>query len=364
MEYSSGIIQGAQKVVVYGPEGIGKSFFASKFPRPIFEDTEGSTKHMDVKRTPTSSSWTMIFEHINHFKANPFDLDTYVLDTADWAEKLSKEYLCSANKVKSIEAFGYGKGYTYLAEEVGRLLNALTDLIELGINVTIVAHATMRKFEQPDELGSFDRWEMKLEKKVFPLFKEWADMILFANYKTYVVNVDGQGATKGINKVQGGQRVMFTTHHPCWDAKNRHDLLPELPFDFDEIKHCIPVRGTAAPITRSVPPVTKTAEPVTNTAAPQTNSTPPVQTNTNRKPANWDDIDKSEQPKVPKALADLMKENDVSVQEIQQVVAYKGYYPIDTPIYKYDPDFINGVLIGAWPQVYKMIITERENVPF
>ena len=35
---------------------------------------------------------------------------------------------------------------------------------------------------------------------------------------------------------------MYTTHHNCWDAKNRHDLLDKLPFDFDEIRHCIPVR--------------------------------------------------------------------------------------------------------------------------
>ena len=55
----------------------------------------------------------------------------------------------------------------------------------------------MRKFEQPDELGAYDRWELKLDKNTAPLVKEWADMVLFANYKTVVVNVDGQGALKG-----------------------------------------------------------------------------------------------------------------------------------------------------------------------
>ena len=33
----------AQKVVIYGPEGIGKSTFAAHFPNPLFIDTEGST---------------------------------------------------------------------------------------------------------------------------------------------------------------------------------------------------------------------------------------------------------------------------------------------------------------------------------
>ncbi len=39
------------KVVIYGPEGIGKtSIIASQFPNPVFIDTEGSTNNMDVGR--------------------------------------------------------------------------------------------------------------------------------------------------------------------------------------------------------------------------------------------------------------------------------------------------------------------------
>ena len=50
MEIIKGVIPCAKKVVVYGPEGIGKSTFASKFPDPVFIDTEGSTNSMDVAR--------------------------------------------------------------------------------------------------------------------------------------------------------------------------------------------------------------------------------------------------------------------------------------------------------------------------
>ena len=52
MQITRGKIESAQKCVIYGPEGIGKSYFASKFPNPVFIDTEGSTKHMDVARLP------------------------------------------------------------------------------------------------------------------------------------------------------------------------------------------------------------------------------------------------------------------------------------------------------------------------
>ena len=66
---------------------------------------------------------------------------------------------------------------------------------------------------------------------------------------------------------------------------------------------------------------------------------------------------------VPVALADLMKTNGVKVEEIQRVVAIRGYYPDNTPIEKYDPGFIDGVLVGAWDQVFAMIQDER-NLPY
>jgi hypothetical protein len=58
---------------------------------------------------------------------------------------------------------------------------------------------------------------------------------------------------------------------------------------------------------------------------------------------------------IPPALAQLMMEYQVTEAQIQMVVAQKGYYPAQTPIRNYDPQFIDGVLIAAWPQVYNMI---------
>jgi len=353
VQISRGVIVGAQKIVIYGPEGIGKSSFAAKFPNAVFIDTEGSTKHMDVARLPKPTSWTMLVEQVKYFKANPTACDTLIIDTVDWAEQLCMADICAKAQKKGIEDFGYGKGYVYLAEEFGRLLNLLEDLIELGINIVLVAHAQMRKFEQPDELGAYDRWELKLQKKTAPMVKEWADMVLFANYKTYVVNVDGQGVDKGTNKARGGKRVIYTTHHPCWDAKNRHDLLSEIPLDYDEIGPLIITRGTTKP-----QPAQQQTEPA------------PVQEiqfiDSTEDPAPWDVPVVDEMANVPKNLADLMKANNVTVAEIQQAVASRGYYPADTPIQNYDPRFIDGVLVGAWEQVFKIIKGFRydSEIPF
>jgi len=374
-----GKINGPQKIVIYGPEGIGKSTFASQFPSPVFIDTEGSTKHMDVARTPRPSSWSMLLDQVEYFRKTPGEYKTLVIDTADWAEQLCVNHLVAKapnareHGLGGIEGFGYGKGYTYLAEEFGRLLNLLEDVILAGMNVAITAHAQMRKFEQPDEVGSYDRWELKLQKKTAPLLKEWADMVLFANYKTYVVNVDGKGTQKGKNKVQGGRRVMYTAHHNCWDAKNRHGLPEELPFAYDEIAHCIVASKASGPMDHPVSPketkTVKVDEPVDMALTPKSASDK-LTTETYKEIKHIFPDQNAKTPTaiplpdgIPRALQDLMRENNVTTDEIQKAVASKGYYPKDTPIKNYDPAFVAGVLVGAWQQVYKMIQEMRE-LPF
>lgn len=196
-----GKLGGAMKVVIYGPKGIGKSTLAAKFPRPLFIDTEGSTRHMDVQRTERPTSWAMLLELVRCIKADPGLCSTLVIDTADWAEQLCITSICDSKRISGIEDMGYGKGYVYVAEEFGRLLNLLEEAVDNGIHVVLTAHAMMRKFEQPDEMGAYDRWELKLQKKTAALVKEWADLLLFANYKTLSVAVDDKGKKF---KPQGG----------------------------------------------------------------------------------------------------------------------------------------------------------------
>lgn len=229
---TKGKIETAKKVVIYGAEGIGKSTLASQFPDPVFIDTEGSTKELDVARYPTPSSWSDIFDYVEDF-AQEMPGRTLVIDTADWTEQLCSKYVCKSLRVNGIEDVGYGKGYTYMKEEFAKLLKQCSALVDRGVNVVFTAHAQMRKFEQPDEMGAYDRWEMKLSKQCSPLLKEWADIVLFCNYKTSLIT-DQNTKSK---KATGGKRVMYASHHPCWDAKNRYGLPDQMNMDFGEIAH-------------------------------------------------------------------------------------------------------------------------------
>ena len=292
------------RLVIYGAEGVGKSTFASQADGSVFFDLENGTDQMDVARFPKAETWEGLLSMLGEVAKMPTLCKTVIVDTADKAEIMCIDYILNKYKKSGIEEFGYGKGYTYLAEEYGRLLEALDAVIAAGVNVIVTAHAKMRKFEQPDEMGAYDRWEMKLSKQVAPLVKEWCDALLFVNYKTYVVTTESNA-----KKAQGGKRVMYATHHPCWDAKNRHGLPDEMDLDFDLVRH---IFGEGA------------------------------------KPKTLPEETMSK-------IIRMLNEAEIEEIDIQKLVAVKGHYPESTPIDLYSEEFVNRWLFPNWERIVTTI---------
>ena len=402
MKITRGKIPGAMKIVIYGPEGIGKSTFASQFPDPVFIDTEDSTKNMDVRRFDKPSSWAMLKSQVQYVISNPEVCRTLVLDTADWAEQLEISDLLKESQRTGIEDFGYGKGYTYSAERFGALLDLLSEVTKKGIHVVVTAHAQLRKIELPEEMGAYDHWELKTSKKAAPMLREWADAVFFANYKITVVNVDNQGAQKGKNKAQGGRRVMYTAHTPFWDAKNRWGLPDELPFTYDSIRHVIEdSTAPAAPVPMPEPeplnpeppmppapePVREAPEPAPEAPAPMPKPpAPPLPAEMQRAaeaaaapvppeavpaPAAAGAPPGNNEPdaRIPKNLRDLMIADGITEWDIQNICESKGYVPFGSRIWDYEtinPGLVDGGIVGNWESVVRQIREMNKNaeVPF
>ena len=379
-EITNGKQNKAIKTVIYGVEGIGKSSLAAKFPDPLFIDTEGSTSRMEVKRYPKPTSAQMLWDEITEIiKTKP--CKTLVIDTFDWAERLIIQSICEASQKKSITSFGYGDGFVQLEEQVGRFLNLLSDVIDVAnINVVITAHAKITSFSAPDADNSYDRYEMKLGNKTTAktsnMLKEWADMVLFCNYQTFVIAKSEQNSKK--HKATGGQRVMYTIHNPAWDAKNRFGLPEVLPLDFKSIAHLFSdnyeVKATEQikeqqpqPIATNTVTTAQQTEPAEQPNSEVNNWTTNTDTHlsidSTWKPTPYTDEEEAIMAELPKALTDLMKSKQVHPSEIQHAVSIKGYFTKDTPIKNYDPEFIQGCLIGAWPAVMELIQTDRD-LPF
>lgn len=312
------IIEGKEtrplKIVIYGPEGIGKSTFASQFPDPLFIDTEGGTSNLNIRRIKCNKSWNELISIVKEIHDNPNICKTVVLDTADWSEFLCINAVCEKYRKNNIEDFGFGKGYVYLLDEYSKLLTLLDQLIEVGINVVITAHAKPRKFELPEEQGAFDRYEMKLTRQVAPLIKEWCDALFFVNYKIYVVTTENNS-----KKAQGGKRVLYTTHNPTYDAKNRFNLPEELELNFASIQHLFEQPIVRKEIARFPDP-----RDITSVA-------------------------------VVERLKKMIADSGIADVDLQKVVAAKGHYQDSEPIDNYSDDFITRWIIPNWKKIIETI---------
>ncbi len=304
LKISKGKVTRPLRVVIDGVEGIGKTTFAAQFPEPLFIDLEKGSDSMDVARTQTPGTWEELIQLVNEVAADPSVCKTLVVDTGDWAEHLCEDYVCRKQQVNGIEDIGYGKGYTYLRETFADFLKALDSVIDAGVNVVLCCHTQIRKFELPDEQGAYDRYELKLSKQVSPLVREWCDIQLFANFKTYVIATDNKN-----HKGTGGtKRVMYASHTASWDAKNRHGLPDEMDFDFKSIAHLF----------------TGNSETKNEKSALET-------------------------------VYDLMKQDGISNEELQKLVSEKGKYPIETPIENYEEKFLRNWVIKYWSNIVALI---------
>lgn len=218
------------EMVIYGTEGIGKSTLASNTPKPLFIDLEGGSNQLDVMRmSERPKDWSEFLEQIKFVRDNPDVCDTLVIDTADAAENLAIDFVLTTNHLETLNS-SYAKGSNLLYEEFIKLTKLLDEVRDKRINIVVISHARMRKVELPEETGSYDRYELKLQNKTAPILKEWCDCQLFLNYKTIVEKVNDT------YKAYGGERVMYTTHRTTWDAKNRYGLEDELPLDYKYIE--------------------------------------------------------------------------------------------------------------------------------
>lgn len=236
MKISKGKKPRAVRTVIYGTEGIGKSTLVSYFPQPLYIDTEDGTLQLDVNRFDEIKKWKDITDAVDYVLANDTICKTLVVDTADKAEQMLIDDILSKNKDKaSIEDFGYGKGYTMIQERFqSELLNRLDKVIAHHINVVVVAHSIVKTITPPDS-DPYDHWELKCSRKVSPILKEWADMLLFCNWSFTVVQDDFK---KG-KALGAGKRVIYANHKSQYDAKNRYGLPDEMPLKYESIKAVI-----------------------------------------------------------------------------------------------------------------------------
>lgn len=219
-----------QKIIIYGVPGIGKTTFAGTFPKPILLRTEDGAAALDIPTFPARVTRMSDFNEVFKALNGKHDFKTLIIDSLDWLEPLVfQSVIDEHNREKpsdlknSIEAFGYGKGYVKAKELWQRFFTKLDKLQERGMSIVAIAHAAAVIFEAPDA-DPYQRYSLKMNKHSAALWMEWADMILFLNYKTSVIKGES-GKLKGKGH---GERVIFTQERPAYQAKSRWPLDEEI----------------------------------------------------------------------------------------------------------------------------------------
>lgn len=205
------------RVLIYGPDKVGKTTFAAAAPAPIFIGAEEGTAALDVARFPQPRRFADVLEGVAELQRAPHDYRTVALDSLDWIEPLIWRAVCDEAKKRSIEDLRWGRGYLAAADKWRELLEALDALSRArGMHVVLIAHATAKRWANP-EGEDFDRYAIKLNERAGALCREWVDGLLFASNEI-VTREDSGGRVKGAST---GRRILRTERAAAYDAGNR-----------------------------------------------------------------------------------------------------------------------------------------------
>ena len=216
------------RLVVHGIHGVGKSYFASKAPKPIFLPTEDGLTNIEVDHFPLATNLNQVWQYMGAIIEEDHEYQTFVVDTIDWLEKLIFAQVCNDKEVETPEDIGYGKAYVFAMKHWEKFLRGLDKIRGKGIAIILLAHNEIKTFNPPDN-DPYDRYQIKLHRHAATAIEEWADAVLFANFRTVVKKEKNDQKAKAIGC---GERVLYSSNRPAWRAKTRYDIPEELPLDF------------------------------------------------------------------------------------------------------------------------------------
>jgi hypothetical protein len=135
----------------------------------------------------------------------------------------------------------YGKGQMMVAEEFREILQGLDVLrLKRGMNVVLIAHATVVRFEDP-RTEPYDRYQPKLPNRCNALLQEWADVIAFAAFKVIIRKSDTGFNKEKTRGVTTGERLLHFVENPAYAAKNRYGCPDEIEMTIENLAKVIPI---------------------------------------------------------------------------------------------------------------------------
>lgn len=228
-----------ERIIVFGVDKIGKSTFAANAEKPIFICTEEGQDDIDVDAFPLCLEYQNVMDALATLYDEDHDFKTVIVDTLDWFEHLIHKKVEADKGVKSITDIGYSKGFAHAAIYFREFLDGLDALRKFrNMRVILLVHHEIKRFDDPLN-ESYDRYKIKLEKRINSLVREWADIIGFATE-----SIDTKTKDVGFNKdrtrsVTLGQRVLKLKSNAAYDSGCRYDMPDEVPLIWTEFEKAL-----------------------------------------------------------------------------------------------------------------------------
>ncbi len=234
------------RLMLVGIGGIGKTSFAARAPDPIFVQVEQGLGKNKVAAFPFCATTADVMECLQTLYGEAHDFKTVVIDSADWLDAYIQADVREAYSEKDL---AYGKEALYCATRWKNVLDWLDALRrDRAMNAILIAHCEVKTFNPPD-MDSYERYQPKLGNRANALVQEWADMVLFAGFRTIVKHEDGKDKRKeAIGKaITTGERLLHTGEKPSYVAKNRYSLPDVLPFRWNSLAEAIGIEQNPTP---------------------------------------------------------------------------------------------------------------------
>ena len=242
---STGASQAGQRIVIAGPEKIGKTTLACGAPGALLVPMEMGYGAMKVPHTPLLENWESIeqlcLELLDAAKKGRIARGSSVIwdsGTAleraihDKCLRLDPSYKAGNATGLTMEAAlgGYGKAYNVANDLFGRWTRYQDELAKYGgINCIVTCHVFASKVLDPAH-GEYSSWDLLLHspknEKTYgkrEFMTQWADMVGFL-HEPYFVQKAEQGAQLNRAVASGQGRQLAVDRQPGWVAGNRYGM--------------------------------------------------------------------------------------------------------------------------------------------
>ena len=218
---------GGEAVVIYGTGGIGKTSLAALAPKPVFFDLDlGAGKYRGadgskLKGVPNIEEFGTLRAAL-HDTAALVDYKTIVIDSATALQQLAERHVIETvphekgNRIRSIEDYGFGKGYQHILEAFRLVLSDLDTHRRAGRHVVLVAHSLTCMVPNP-EGEDFLQYQPDLQEppktgRIRSAVRNWCDHLVYIGADIAVEH----GVALGC-----GSRAIYCQEMPHYWAKSR-----------------------------------------------------------------------------------------------------------------------------------------------